>query len=265
MKSLDWLLHLLEGNLDTAQDILAGESIKDQANVMNLLAVNFLKRNFDKIKKISKETLKRRKDIREDFLVKVLEYRILADIATDDVEDLLSSFRFLRPKLLMFIARMAPTIVVSSVQDLLNEQTLILLRRLRQNIIEDYDPYTISRVVCKAILEVAQNGFFDRLNKEERAEALAYASMLLLVISKVNVAKALLKRSLSLHESYINRCALGKLYFVIGNFAQAFSELNYALTLAETDKYKGFEARTNIAQLYAIQGDYKMALKYIID
>lgn len=265
MKLLEWLLHLLEGNLDNAHSMLMRENMRDPANIINLLAISFLKKDFDQIKEISQVIFEKKRNFGEESILRILEYRILADIATSDAADLLNSLRFIRPKLLMFIAKMAPPIVISSVKDLLNEQTLMLLRRLRQITIEDYDPYAISGIVCKAVLEAMQNGFFDKLDKKEQAEALAYAAMLLLSISKVDIARKILKRSLSLHEFYVNRCALGKLYFVMGNLAQSFSELNYALNFSGSDRYKGFEAKTNIAQLYAIQGEYKMALRYIVD
>ncbi len=260
MDDLDWLLDLLAGDLDSAERKLGNANTC--SSVLNLLAIKLLKHDYQDIIRITDKFLISCKDV-DDTGIKLLEYRILGDIALRRPEDIIWCLSMLRIPLLIFHVGHHLPLALLSFNQLLDERLSIFLRRKYGSPTVPVWICPLSRAVCFALYYAFRNGLFDELTRDQKYILTPYLSIVFASISRLSDAVNSLKNVINVSDGYMPRAALGKIYFLMDNPTRSFTELQYALAFAERDRMKGFEARVNLAQLYMLQGDYRLALDLI--
>ena len=263
MCSIDWFLNLLEGDLESAErEILKDVDMKDARSLVNLLAVKLLKNKYRDVIRLTNEYLV--DDIVvDDNAIRVMEYRILADISLGDIEDIVRCLYMVRIPLLTFNVDYYPVFAISTINQLLDEQTTIFFRRRYRSVSNTIKLVPFSNIVCVALYNAYKESKFDKLPPPRRALMLALLSVVYSSIPRQHTAILFAKKAVEIHDGYIQRTALGKIYLALNNLNKAFNELQRALNYSTTDKLGAYEARINLAQLYLIRGDYSLALDMI--
>ncbi len=265
MLDMEWLLYMLSGNLELAERTLESKHRGDPRTLVNLAAIKFAQKKFEDVIRVTESAFQKPGKLPAEILRKIVEYRVLAAIALERPTEVIRALRLVRTNLLIFLTRHSLVVLLSSIYDLLSEQVLTLIRRLRHGGPSPRRIAPLSHIVCAAVYNAWRSGFFDALDEDILAEALAYASVLLIPISRTGDAKSCIMRALSIRDSYVTRTAAGKYFFIVGNLERSLKELTRAIELSADDELKGFEAKANIAQIYAMRGDYKVALEYVTD
>ena len=107
-KKVEWFLDILCMDLDSAEQKLRGtaslENIRDIRTILNLLAVYLLKHDYKSILDISNNVLKHQSRIPVENLIRIVEYKVIADLALGHYEDVVNAL------VITFIGSVAETL-----------------------------------------------------------------------------------------------------------------------------------------------------------
>lgn len=266
MDTVDWFLDLLDGRYSDAEEKLRIDTAKlSPSLIINRLAISLLQRDYRAILSITDRVLENMNSVSMESLIKILEYRILSDVALNKPHDVIRCLDILRKQILTFFIDYTHITYILTIYDLLDEQAQLYLRRIGTEHYSYTDIYEFSKVFCVSMFKAHRSGFFDVLPENDLMRALSYLSIFLTKVGRKNAAYKCLNRAFNISDGYIYRVASSRVRFMTNSINKAFSDLNHALQFAEKDKLRGIEAKINIAQLYALEGEYSTALRYISD
>ncbi len=264
--NIDWFLDLLNKELDSAETKLRLQIKPHDINsILNLLAVYLLKHDYNGILITTEEILRQSARIPTESLIKIIEYRVIADLALGNYDRIVGALDLVRRQILTFFIDFKQLLHNPSIRDLLDEQVILYLKR-RYTVAPLYhEIYEFSKTFQLALYDAYKQDCFIDLQSSEKLRMYSYLSIFLAKLSLKEAAKKCINIAKEIKDSYISRVAAGTVWFLLNNFDHAFDELNYALANYTDVKNRGIEAKINIAQLYALEGEYKIALNYITE
>ena len=261
MQKLDWLLDLLQGDLDSAEKKVTDTvPTLEKDSVLNLLAIKLLKRDYEGIISVSERFLEDQLDIYDENNVKILEYRLVASILVNDFTKILDTLRRIRTKILIISPVSTLAHKIGSWYELLSEQRVTNLRR---QIVQDYlkeEPF--SKFALALITKLLRNDRLSGLDPVIRQELVSYLIALMAHTPFAKEALAKLRQYSTGENDYNLLTAKGKVLFFLNKPTVALGLFTKAVALAGDMKDK-FEALINISQIYALYGEFKLALEYV--
>lgn len=264
MKPLDIILSLLRKSEDELQamsrEITEKAQLVDKENILNILAVNLINKNLEAIISVTDAVISRG-ILREfdDTALKIVEYRLLALSFIKDYRRVLETLRLIKNRILYLSVFPYPFLYLNSLNELLDEQKLLFIKRQTVNV-SHLRRAPISGIV---ILSLYRN--FDKsvvLSPNEKSELFAYMGVLLSYTSRGDIGRKLIDFALSLKDGYITRVASGVSYYLLNNYRRAFNEFMVAIKRMEKNS-RSVEALVNLSQLFLLTGEYSIALNYI--
>ncbi len=259
MSKFDWLIELLQGNLDSAEKQLAEISTLKRIDVLNLLAIKLLRREYTAVINIAEKTIGDKPNIHDERIAKILEYRLAASILSGDDNRVLDSLRKFRVKI--FMISMFPILLyrINSWYDFLDEQKIFYIHRQISK--GEFNELPLSKSVIALLTAYLKSGNPDKMEIDARRELISYIAALMAHTPLAREALSLLNREFANDLDYNILVARGKIFFLLNNPVKALSEFNKAITFVSEKKIL-LEALVNISQIYAMYGEYRLALDY---
>ena len=260
MSALDWLIDLLQEDFGAAEKKLMEIRMPRRDRILNVLAIKLLRKDYEDLIRIAEESLGESPNIHNDVTAKILEYRLIASILINDLQRVLDSLRKLRTKI--FILPTPPTLFqrIGDWCDLLDEQKVFFVRRqiLGRTIVD----LPLSKSTIAFLSLYLRENLNISLQQNIKREFISYVAALMAHTPQASYALKLLSLKNIGEDDYNTLVARGKVFFALNQTAKALSEFNRAILLIK-EKRGGLEALVNISQIYAMYGEYKLALEYV--
>lgn len=261
MQKLDWFLSMLQGDFNSAEEGVSKEVVTSGGiKILNLLAIKLLKGDYEGVMRVSEKALEGKPNIYDEVLIKILEYRLAASILTKDFHKMLDVLRRIRTRI--FAISPAPALLckINSWYEILNMRKVLNLRR--QILRDQLEEPPLSKFALALLTKFFKDEGLGGLDPSAKRELVSYVAALMAHTPFAKDALVELKRHSGGEIDHNVLIAKGKILFLLEKPMRALGAFIRALNLPGEKKDK-FEALVNISQIYALHGEYRLALEYV--